>query len=84
MFKLHVALKAKFRSGTLEFSDGNGIVECIVEPAKTTWLRGNAKTGREKLEIVARPRPKHHAVLSESYRFAIAIRRDMAYGEQRN
>ena len=80
MLQRHHAFKAKLGSGTIEFSDGDGIVEYVVEPAKTGWIGRDDQTGAEKLKVVALPRPEHHAVLPESYRLGVTINRDMAHG----
>jgi hypothetical protein len=84
MSKRHEAFKAKLRSGTVEFSNSDGIVEHIMKPAKTSRLGHDAQAGSEKLKVVALPRPKHHSVLPESYWLGVTINRDMAHGKERH
>jgi hypothetical protein len=67
VLKRHDALKAKLRSDTIEFSDGDGIVEYIMEPAKMRRIGRDGQAGLEKLKVVAFPRPEHHAVHPESH-----------------
>ena len=49
MLKRHDALKAKLRSESVEFSDGDGIVEYIVEPAKTNGIGRDGQAGPRSL-----------------------------------
>jgi hypothetical protein len=81
MSKHHDAFKAKLRSGTIKFSDSDGIVEHVMTPAKTSRLGHDAQAGSEKLKVVTLPRPKHHSVLPESYWLGVTINRDMAHGK---
>src|SRR5579863_5954029 len=71
MLKLHVALKAKLRGGAVEFSNCDGVIKRIVEPVQTNWIRDDAEAGVKKLQVVARPRAKHHSVFAEPYRLAV-------------
>ncbi len=82
--KRHDAFKAKLRSGTIEFGDGDGIVEYIMEPAKTNRVGQDAQAGPEELKVVTLPRPEHHAVLSESDRLGVTIHRDVAHRDERH
>ncbi len=84
MLKRHDALKAKLRSESVEFSDGDGIVEHIMEPAKTSRIGRDGQAGPEKLKVVTFPRPEHHSMLPESDWLGITINRDMAYGKERH
>src|SRR6202049_1822789 len=55
MLQRHNALKAKFRSEPIEFRDGDGIVEYIMEPAKTSRIGHDPQAGSEKLKVVTLP-----------------------------
>ena len=84
MSKRHDAFKAKLRSGTIEFSDSDGIVEHIMKPAKTSRLGHDAQAGGKKLQVMTFPRAKHHSVFPESYWLRVTINRDMAHGKERH
>src|SRR5579862_5647331 len=82
MSNRHDAFKAKLFGPTLEFSNGDGVVEHIVEPAKASGMGRDAQTGPQKLQVVALPRPEHHAVLAEPDGLGVTIRRDVAHREE--
>ena len=82
MLKRHEAFKAKLRSESVEFSDGDGIVEYIVEPAKANRMGRDSQTRPEKLEVVTFPRPEHHSMLAKADRLGITINRVMADGKE--
>ena len=84
MLKRHDALKAELRSESVEFSDGDGIVEYIMQPAETNRIGHDGQAGLEELEVVTFSRTEHHSVYPEFHGLGITINRDMAYGKERH
>ena len=62
-----ITFEAKLRGGTIEFSDGDGIVENIAEASgRRAGLGAMLRLVLRQLEVVALAWPEHHAVLAES------------------
>src|SRR5260370_33068528 len=62
MFQRYAAVETKLRSGAIEGRDSHGVIEGIVEPAKTSGMGCNLQARSKQPEIVTFPRPEHHPV----------------------
>jgi hypothetical protein len=80
--RAHAAVETKLSSRAIEGRDSHGVIEDIVEPAKTSGIGSDLQARAKEPEVVTFARPEHHPVLAKFHGLRIPIDRDMAYGEE--
>ena len=82
LFEGDRALETKLGSRAVERCDGHRVVEDVVKPPKAGRPRRDVQPRADEPEIVALPRPEHHAMLAEAHRFRISVDRDVTHGQK--